>query len=341
MDPSKKKSFHGKKLQLSGTPRLDRRNASKNIDYGVAPTDSPVSWSSFSSPSSDLSTSLRASRSLDIMPSTYSNQTSFRIGGSIEGEVDLLYQSLGINGPEDFSIPVAAWEARKARSNSDLLPRSRLIDQVQLDTAPVEELDQGENTSPAGETQLPELPKDDKKEKDEDTTTVHDLYEEAIKAIPLSPRKGEGNGIKGIRPPVLSPPMPILAPQMPLAPPPLMRPVAEETTIGSVWDLISSFAPKEGGEEEKRKFEDSDEEREINAGLESGNLELRLDETWEGFTGTSSLSTVNDDDASSSTTETMLTVSPNGKLKRRIKSWVRGQQLGSGSFGTVYEAISE
>lgn len=340
MDLSKKKSSQGKKLQQSGTPRLDRRNASKNIDYDVVPTDSPASWSS-SSPTSELSTGLRAYKSLDITHSTYSNQTSFRIGGSVEGEVDLLYKSLGLSGPEDFSIPVAAWEARKARSNSDLLPRSRLIDQVQLDPSPVEELDQSVGTSLEEQTQLPDSPKDEEKEKDEDATIVHDLHEEDIKAIPLS--KGGGNGIKGIRPPVLSPPLPYLAPEKaaPLALPPLMRPLAEERSIGSVWDLISSFAPKEEGEEEKKKFDDSDEEREINVGSELEELDLRLGETSEGFTGTSSLSTVNDDDASSSTTETMFTVSPNGKLKRKIKSWVRGQQLGSGSFGTVYEAISE
>lgn len=256
----------------------------------------------------------------------------------------MLYKSLGLSGPEDFAIPIAAWEARKARSNSDLLPRSRLIGQDQLDPSPVEELDQGVNTSVEDQTQLPDLPKDEEKEKDEDTKLVHDLLAEDIKAISLSPRKGGGNGIKGIRPPVLSPPLPYLAPEkpVPLAPPPVMRPLAKEPSIGSVWELISSFAPREGEEEEKRKkFEDSDDEREINVVSEIEELELRLGETSEGFTGTSSLSTTNDDDASSSTTETTFTISPNGKLKRSIKSWVRGQQLGSGSFGTVYEAISE
>ncbi|KAJ3697749.1 hypothetical protein LUZ61_001454 [Rhynchospora tenuis] len=341
MDSSKKKAFQGKKLQLGGAPRLDRRNASKNIDYDVVPTDSPGSWCSSSSPSSDLCTNLRTSRSLDIMPSVYSNQTSFRIGGSVEGEVDLLYSRLGLSGPEDFSIPVAAWEARKARSNSDLLPRSRIIDQVQLDASPLGELDLEVNENREDQTQLLDLPKDEGKEKDEHTTTVHEKHEEVAKVAPLSPRKGGGNGIRGIRPPVLSPPLPILAPQVlgALAPPPVMRTLTEEVTIGSVWDLISSFAPKEGEVEEKKKFDDSDEEREINLITEMVEQELRLGETSEGFTGTSSVSTVNDDDASSSTTETW--VSPNGRIKRRIKSWNKGQQLGSGSFGTVFEAISD
>lgn len=247
-----------------------------------------------------------------------------------------MYRRLGLSGPEDFSIPLAAWEARKARSNSDVFPRSRLIDQA----SPVEELHVGISVDSEGQTQIPDLPKDEEKEKGEEIATVHDRLEEVMEVAPLSPRKGGGTGIRGIRPPLLSPPLPILSPQPvgPLTPPPVMQSVVVETTIQSVWDIISSFAPQEG-EEGPKKYDDSDEEGETNVGL--GGLEFQAGETSEGFTGTSSLSTLNDDDASSSTTETMFTVSPNGKLKRKIKSWHRGQRLGSGSFGTVYEAISE
>ena len=38
---------------------------------------------------------------------------------------------------------------------------------------------------------------------------------------------------------------------------------------------------------------------------------------------------------------TVVYVPPNGKFKRKIKSWLRGALLGSGSFGMVYEGISE
>jgi mitogen-activated protein kinase kinase kinase 1 len=47
-------------------------------------------------------------------------------------------------------------------------------------------------------------------------------------------------------------------------------------------------------------------------------------------------------DTASTTTEFMFYISPNGTSSRKkIRSWSRGMLLGSGSFGTVYEAISE
>ncbi|XP_062026569.1 mitogen-activated protein kinase kinase kinase 9-like [Rosa rugosa] len=88
-------------------PRLDRRNASKNIDYD-ADKHSPT---------------LRT-RSLDLPPLSH-NQTSFRVRG-IDGEFDLICRSLGLSGPEDFAIPLAAWEAQRARSSSDFTSRPRL-----------------------------------------------------------------------------------------------------------------------------------------------------------------------------------------------------------------------
>ena len=69
--------------------------------------------------------------------------------------------------------------------------------------------------------------------------------------------------------------------------------------------------------------------------------DLRLGELSEGFTGTSSLSTTNDDETCSTTTESMFYISPNGRFRKKIRSWNRGVLLGSGSFGTVYEGISE
>jgi mitogen-activated protein kinase kinase kinase 1 len=86
---------------------------------------------------------------------------------------------------------------------------------------------------------------------------------------------------------------------------------------------------------------EADEADEGFTGAEGEHREWRVGETFEGFTGTSSLSTTNDDDASSTNTEPVFNISPNGKFKRNIKSWMRGALLGSGSFGTVYEGISE
>ncbi|XP_078158826.1 disease resistance protein RGA2-like [Carex rostrata] len=48
---------------------------------------------------------------------------------------------------------------------------------------------------------------------------------------------------------------------------------------------------------------------------------------------------VNDDDSLSPTTETMFRVSPNEEFERLISSWLKGELLGCGSLGRVYEAI--
>ncbi|KAL1336313.1 hypothetical protein AAHE18_10G054300 [Arachis hypogaea] len=82
----------GKRLK----PRLDRRNAMKNITYKVP--------SSFTPSSIDL-------------PPSLNHQKSFRVKGIDDGEFDLIFRTLGLSGPEDFSIPTAAWEQAQRLKN--------------------------------------------------------------------------------------------------------------------------------------------------------------------------------------------------------------------------------
>ncbi|XP_038986021.1 mitogen-activated protein kinase kinase kinase 1-like isoform X2 [Phoenix dactylifera] len=324
-----------------GTRRLERRNAVKNIDYDAS-DESPV---------------IRTTRSLDFLSSLFSKQTSFRIGGSIEGEVDLLYRSLGLTGPDDFAIPVTAWEARKARCSSDLLPRSRLL---YPDSPSPQDPTSAPNSTPADppstsaeesvgrqdvRVEVPSQP-------DRPVAESKVLDGENPKSSTSSPIvKGGDGGIRGFRPPAFAPSPVILTlsppPWRPLAPPPSMS-ISAMDKEGSTWDILRSFAPDEenndlGAEGGRRRSFDSEEneEEEAPAGGEVAVVELTLVETSEGFTGTSSYSTINDDDTSSTATETMFIVSPNGRVKRRIRSWMRGGLLGSGSFGMVYEAISD
>ncbi|XP_008801037.2 mitogen-activated protein kinase kinase kinase 1-like [Phoenix dactylifera] len=340
-------------------PRLERRNAGKNIEYEVAAAAvSGVSWSPFDS--TDESSGLRTSRSLDLPPSSYSNQTSFRIGGSVEGEVDLICRSLGLTGPEDFAIPVTAWKARKVRSPSDLLPRSRLL---RPDSPALQDPTFAPNSSPA-DADPPNVPAEESVgrqdveevpgEPDRPVAESKVLDDEKPKNLTPSPVvKGGDGGIRGVRPPVLAPP-PVISTLSPppgrgvLALPPSMSIPAIDSG-DSTWDILRSFAPDEdnndfGSEGRRRRSFNSDEDEEEEAAPAGGEVageELRLGETSEDFTGTSSYSTMNDDDASSTTTETMFIISPNGKFKRRIRSWMRGGLLGSGSFGMVYEGISD
>ncbi|KAL2324772.1 hypothetical protein Fmac_023830 [Flemingia macrophylla] len=77
-------------LRKRSKPRLERRNAMKNIDYRFNDQDTDTDTLRF-------------------------DQTSFRVKG-IDGEFDRIFRNLGLSGPEDFAIPPAAWEqAQKAR----------------------------------------------------------------------------------------------------------------------------------------------------------------------------------------------------------------------------------
>ncbi|KAG0448697.1 hypothetical protein HPP92_027707 [Vanilla planifolia] len=171
-------------------------------------------------------------------------------------------------------------------------------------------------------------------------------------------------GIKGSRPPVLTTfPAAVSVLSLPpgrsgLAPPPCIKPAVLDRT-SSTWDILRSFAPQDDLDEadKRRSFHlnlnevdegkekvGSGEDRKVEAGPSSFSDGLRGMRTISGDTSedcTGSFSTSNDDDSSSTTTETMFVISPNGRLKGAIESWMRGQLLGSGSFGTVYEGISD
>ncbi|CAL4921881.1 unnamed protein product [Urochloa decumbens] len=311
--------------------RLDRRNASKNIGYDannycqLPPSPHPASAPASGRASLAASTAC----SLDLV-------NSFRIGGSGDGggDVQFLCQSLGLSGPDDFAIPLADWEAHKAvrRSASAATSPSSARHKPETPTrdSPLRHEGAEEPTRPAEAD--PEL-----------HATPIEALDRPAKLDPLDSTRldvkkaaGEG-GIKGLRPP------PVLKP-----PPSMALPAV--CGAESTWDILRSFAPDEKeqalasrsgrgfGQQDAVEVEvEDDEDAAVALTLE----DLRLGESSEGFTGTSSLSTVNDDETSSTTTESMFYISPNGRFKRKIRSWNRGVLLGSGSFGTVYEGISD
>lgn len=291
MDPKKKPR----------KPRLERSNASRYIDY-----DASNSSSSF-----DDSLVLHA-RSLDL-----SDQSSFRIHGT-EGELDEICRRIGFSGPEDFSIPAAAWEAWKVRSNSDILPRSS-----------------------KNRLYSPKIKESELKVEGEVVDNFADGFEDSVICSDAIGRRrgtselsdcrivgavgGCSGGIKGIRPPFLAPP-----PRMSL-------PVISNTC--STWDILKSFGPDAGRIssimlEGRSSFED---EKFVKTEELSG---IRADETSVLSESYSFSTTSNDDDSSSTTTEPLSNVSPNGRLRPNFTNWMKGGLLGSGSFGTVYEGIS-
>lgn len=333
-----------------GTPKLDRRLAKKNIDYEPSTSSS----SDAASPQSSLRT-----RSLDISP--LGNRTSFRIQG-IEGEFDEVCRILGLSGPDDFSIPAAAWEARKSRSSLDLPPRSRLLP-IESPTGvddEVKDCSSGGDVCVLSDRLVDAVRVSNVRELSADrlidTVRVSNASHKQSNTTPASPGfaitvetsrcvgggSGGGGGIKGVRPPA------VLAP-----PPSILRPVVDYTS--STWDIFNSFAPAVGDvdrglsssrglsdddeEEVEGEVEEEEEEEVVKAG--DGLDGARVGETARLSASCSFTTTSNDDDCSSSTTEPTSNISPNERFRRIISHWEKGELLGRGSFGSVYEGIAE
>ncbi|KAJ1699790.1 hypothetical protein LUZ63_008302 [Rhynchospora breviuscula] len=103
------------------------------------------------------------------------------------------------------------------------------------------------------------------------------------------------------------------------APPPSIRlPPIERA--GSSWAILDSFGPPEEEEEDALRPGET-----INSHAES--ISNMVDET-EGSRRNSREERGD-----------VIDISPHGSLKRTISSWMKGGMLGSGSFGSVYEAI--
>lgn len=263
----------------------------------------PVSFSSSTDDSSSASSSLWA-RSLELH-----GQTSFRIDGN-DGELDHIVRTIGLTSIEDFAIPAEDWQRSKIRSSSNLTLRSKLNWSNSLKEEKESMPDHGRQSGHQVR---------DRFGINGVTDSVPNMLSEPICSHVTGREIG---GIRGDRPPVLKPP------------PPMTLPLVVEN-VSSAWQISRHFASniernRQGSVNVSHSDEDVQETVE-RASEKAGDAA----EDQDFFTTTS-----NDDDTSSSTTETM-TISPNGRIKRTIRSWQKGGLLGSGSFGSVYEGIAE
>ncbi|KAJ0696978.1 putative mitogen-activated protein kinase kinase kinase STE-STE11 family [Helianthus annuus] len=249
-------------------PRLDRRNASKNIDYDAS--------------SSSADGSSHRTRSLD------SDQTSFRMEG-VDGEFDLICRSLGLSGPEAFAIPTADWEAHKASSPSgdDYNLSESFVSKLRVNDDVEHELERFRSTEAEEEVRVSEI------------NEIENNYDQVKCVIECSELrngvcldvgmcKGRESGIKGVRPPLL-------------APPAVMLPVVADGGLSEDTDVVV-------GDEVAVVVEDDEYEDEL---------------------------------SSNAATEVEYSLSPNGPLKCTFANWQKGDFLGRGSYGTVYEGYTE
>ncbi|XP_073221647.1 mitogen-activated protein kinase kinase kinase 1-like isoform X2 [Cicer arietinum] len=330
MDSNKKKT-RGKQ------PKLERRNAAKNFNYDAQP----------SSPESSTSATILYTRSLDFY-----DRTSFRVEG-VEGELEIICRSLGLSGPDDFSIPAATWEAMKVRSSSDVLPRLNPSDfneaKINNEVGAVASEDRVSiRDSPAETSGCCNAGNGSGEYKvfdevshcctgDENRVPIRGLYETND-----SYTTG-GGGIKGFRPPMLKPP-------------PGFRVSVVDNTC-STWDLLKDFAPVGEGRGKESYVElsvsnnDREEEEEAKDEEEGEVGGVRLKRVEEDnveiigvFSRSCSFTTSHEDDSSSTTMDTRSnSISPNVRFKPVITpgSWQKVGLLGRGSFGSVYEGMSD
>ena len=195
--------------------------------------------------------------------------------------------------------------------------------------------------------------------------------ENELNCVDLNSVRSGGGGIKGVRPPpVLAPPPVMRRPVVdnvsstwdllksfaPQGDEPLdsLRGGSKVASSSDEEDVVIERNNVNGGNAgigESRFFPRSDNHMDspaqsgiVNSSDGEEHTEIERNKVDGENIGTeeSCSSTSNDEDENSSMTlEPIYGISPNGQFKRTINSWQRGELLGSGSFGTVYEGYTE
>ncbi|KAL3839968.1 hypothetical protein ACJIZ3_024559 [Penstemon smallii] len=304
-------------------PRLNRCNAVKNINYDFSPSSSSSSPSSYHS----LEESQRT-RSLDLCAG---KTKSFRINGVDDGEIEIICKNLGFSGIDDFAIPAEEYEAMKMSSSSAPVLLSKKFDpsiereiEVNYDNVYVElcynDVSRSSDLISTNSEEILDLGfcSNNVDSSRPDVSCCKTILNDNV--IERS-NDHSRNGIKGARPPFL-------------APPPFMSlPVIDREC--STWDMLRAFAP-DRDMSVLRFCLDEDNAEEVRRGSVMKREENYVLSESYSFTTTS-----NDDDSSSTTTEPMSSFSPHGRFRGVIVDWQKGELLGRGSFGSVYEGIAD
>ena len=240
------------------------------------------------------------------LASEFASQTSFRIRGGHGGraEVDDLFRKLGLNGPEDFTIPPALYAAAMAH-----IPTSSRSRRQSLEASLAPDLG-AEGSAPQ---ELPEISGRDA------------MVAARLEAVV----QGE---------------QAVLATKV-------VQPEAVEVSARSY-----KWPEAESGSRVIEPETAQVSKREIaavvklgNGGIEKGDPvkvdQLRVERTKavvvEAPRETTGALVQVVAESTSRDIEHWISPSPHRRFKRTITTWIKGEHLGSGSFGSVYEAISE
>ncbi|KAH9315550.1 hypothetical protein KI387_024177, partial [Taxus chinensis] len=311
-------------------PKLERRNALKYVDYD--PSSSSSVSSSHSAPQSP------AHRYSDVVADPYAfpfsaSLDNFRVQGhdSLQ-KIEQICRSLGLSGPDDLAITVDEFRARKSHKPSKFDEKSHLFTSI---------------PSPISEDQIstvlrPSVVIPDSARENTSTSYGRKSKSEGDREVAVSIRSRE----EFIRTkPLPVAPAAAAAAAAALAPPPSMasRVTANINSV-STWDILKSFAPEEG-QHEIESDNDTDDDAAAEAEAEAPESGVSAAEEEKGTDiielQRSSLTLSSSSGDESSSNSTVYVVSAEARFKVRFQSWIKGHVLGSGSFGTVYEGISD
>lgn len=245
---------------------------------------------------------------VDLGPE-FASQTSFRIrrGGA---EVADLFRKLGLKGPEDFTIPPAVYAAAMAH-----IPNSSRSRRPSLEAPPVPPGAGAEGMAPAPQEPAGVSGRD---------AVVAARLDAAV--------EGEEQAVLATK---------VVQPEV--------AEVSARSYKGSGVESSSRAVQLETVESSRRVVAAMVKERTADGLKGKGDVvkvdQLRVERTKavvaEAPRETTAALVQAVAEFPSRSTEYLISPSPNRRFKRTITTWLKGQHLGSGSFGSVYEAISE
>uniref|UniRef100_A0ACD5ZFD4 Uncharacterized protein n=1 Tax=Avena sativa TaxID=4498 RepID=A0ACD5ZFD4_AVESA len=249
----------------------------------------------------------------------FASQTSFRIRGGRGGaeEVAELFRKLGLSGPEDFAIPPAVYAA--AMSHLPSATRRR----ASLDESPRAGDESSSSSSPS---EIPETSGRDVVV----PTRLHTAGEgeEAVLATEL----------------VQSEITQVSAPTyQELATESKSKFVQQEILVetSATREAAAASASASASEQENAgEQNESDKSAKVETLRQGRTREVTVEATRKTTGGGGALALVVAE-STSADIEHLVSPSPNRRFRRTITPWIKGGHIGSGSFGSVYEAISD